>query len=152
MLNAIFEDSGQTRRRNCDRGQTLLLAPIALLIVIILGAVTLEVGALHLRQRQLDDLADSIASDAATVGFDIEQFRSTGEIAINSAAANGIVASSIAISNLPEAGSSGVVITAGPEPEATITLSFTHEFVLGRLIFGASKDLTATGNAALVTS
>jgi hypothetical protein len=150
MLNPIVTRS--SARRCGDRGQTLLLAPIALLIVVILGSVTLEVGAMHLRQRQLDDLADSLANDAATVGFDIDEFRSTGDISINRVAANSVLSSGIAISNTPEARSFGVTVTAGPEPEATVTLMFTHEFVLGRMLFGASTELTATGEAALVTS
>ncbi|MFT7474285.1 MAG: putative membrane protein [Verrucomicrobiales bacterium] len=140
------------RPKRDDRGQTLLLAPIALLIVVILGSVTLEVGALHLRQRQLDDLADSIANDAATVGFDVEEFRSTGTVTINAAAASSVISPSIVISNLPEARATAVDIGPGPEPSATITLSFTHEFILGRMLFGASTELSATGEAALVPS
>ncbi len=135
-----------------ERGQTLLLAPIGLIIVVFLGGVTLEVGAMHLRQRQLDDLADSIANDAATVGFDIDAFRSTGELSIDAGAANSVVDTSIAISNLPEARSSGVRVIPGPEPAATIVLTYTHEFILGRAILGASTELTAAGEAALVPS
>lgn len=135
-----------------DRGQTLLLAPIGLIIVVFLGGATLEVGAMHLRQRQLDDLADSIANDAATVGFDIESFRETGELSIDVGAANSVVGTSIAISNLPEAQSSGVVVVPGAEPSATIVLTYTHEFILGRAILGASTELTAAGEAALVPS
>lgn len=135
-----------------ERGQTLLLAPIGLIIVIFLGGATLEVGAMHLRQRQLDDLADSIANDAATVGFDIDEFRSTGELSIDGAAANSIVGSSIAISNLPEARSGGVTVTPGPEPSTTIVLSYTHEFILGRAVLGVSTELSAIGEAALVPS
>jgi len=147
----------QHRRRTSDqprgeRGQTLLLAPIGLLIVIFLGGVTLEIGAMHLRQRQLDDLADSIANDAATVGFDIETFRENGEVTIDPAAANSVVGAAIAISNLPEARASGVAVTAGAEPEAAVVLSYTYEFILGRAILGASTELTATGEAALVPS
>lgn len=139
-------------RKRGERGQTLLLAPIGLLIVIFLGGVTLEIGAMHLRQRQLDDLADSIANDAATVGFDIEMFRESGEITIDPDAANSVVGAAIAISNLPEARSAGVSVTAGAEPEATVVLSYTYEFILGRAVLGASTDLTATGQAALVPS
>jgi hypothetical protein len=135
-----------------DRGQTLLLAPIGLLIVVFLGGATLEVGAMHLRQRQLDDLADSIANDAATVGFDVEEFRTTGEITIDPRAANSVVGAAISISNLPEARSERVVVSPGPEPEAMVVLSYTHEFILGRAILGASTELSAAGEATLVPS
>jgi uncharacterized membrane protein len=154
MLTPKRDDRGQTLPIPFpkDRGQTLLLAPIALLIVVILGSVTLEVGAMHLRQRQLDDLADSIANDAATVGFDVEEFRSTGTVTINEVAAASVIDPSIAISNLPAARRTRLDIEPGPEPSASITISFTHEFILGRMLFGASTELSATGEAALVPS
>lgn len=146
------------RRRDFDeqpdreRGQTLLLAPIGLIIVVLLGGATLEVGAMHLRQRQLDDLADSIANDAATVGFDIAEFRESGDVAIDRAAANSVVQGAISISNLPEAEAAVVVVTPGPEPSTSILLTYRHEFILGRAVFGASTELSATGVAALVPS
>lgn len=142
------------RRLQDDRGQTLFLAPIALLIVVLLGAITLEVAAMHLRQRQLDDLADSIANDAATVGFDVDAFRDNSTVLIiDPGRANSVVSGGIAISNLPTASAvGGVAVTAGAEPEAAVTLTYVHEFILGRAIFGASTTLTATGEAALVPS
>lgn len=146
-------DSNWRRERSrCERGQTLLLAPIGLIIVIFLGGTTLEVGAMHLHQRQLDDLADSIANDAATVGFDVEEFRETGDLTIDRVAANSVVETSIAISNLPEARAGSVTIIPGPEPATTIVLDYTHEFILGRAVLGASTELTASGQATLVPS
>lgn len=140
-------------RRQNDRGQTLLLAPVALLIVLMLGGVTLEIAAMHLHQRQLDDLADSLASDAATVGFDVEHFLETGDITIDTTEAAKILNPGISISNLPTAVPiSGVIVTAGAAPQAEVNLSYRHEFILGRLIFGVSKTLEATGQAALETS
>ncbi len=142
-----------TGRLRDDRGQTLLLAPIAMMIVVILGAVTLEVAAMHLHQRQLNDLADSLANDAATVGFDVDAFRQTGEVRIDPTEAAKVIGPGIQISNLPTATSTGVVtVTPGISPEAAVTLSYEHEFILGQVIFGASTTLTATGDAALETS
>ena len=134
-----------------DRGQTVLIMPFAFLIVLSIGAVTLEAGNLHLRQRQLDDLADSIASDAAAVGFDTEQFRADGSIRINLARAEAVIDPAIGISNLPDATPAGISVTTGGEA-IEITLNYTHEFILGRQVFGSSQTLTATGNATLVPS
>jgi len=109
-------------------------------------------AALHLKQRQLDDLADSIASDASTVGFDVDAFRLTGAISIDGARANSVVAPNIADSNLKTATASAVSVTPGAEPAATIDLSYEYEYVLGRALFGLSTTLNATGEAALVRS
>ncbi len=133
-----------------ERGSTLLLAPIGFLIVLMLGAVTLEVGALHLRQRQLHDLATTIANDAATVGFDVAEFRESGEITIDRDEAGGVVEPSIAISPIPEARGAGLNVVAGAPPTVEVSLELTHEFVLGQLIWGASTELTASGQATLL--
>ncbi len=128
----------------------MLLAPTALLIVLMLGAVTLEVAAMHLRQRQLDDLATTIANDAATVGFDTDAYRSTGTISISQARAIQVVGPSISGSDIPEARAQGFDIAPGPAPSVEVDLALTHEFVLGQLLWGTSIELTATGQAALL--
>lgn len=146
-------DQTKTRQRNQhsgDRGSTLLLAPIGLLIVMMLGAVTLEAGALHLRQRQLHDLATTVANDAATVGFDIDEFRSSGDITIDSGGAQSVVGPSIALSDIPEARPQGLNIIQGAPPTVEVDLALTHEFILGQLIWGASTELTASGQATLL--
>lgn len=117
-----------------------------------LGAVTLEVGALHLRQRQLHDLATTLANDAATVGFDVDEFRSSGEIDIDIDAARSVVDPGIAISNIPDSRPVGFTVVPGAEPLVQVELELTHEFVLGQLIWGASTVLNASGEAALVRS
>lgn len=142
----------ELRTEAADRGSTLLLAPIGLLIVMMLGAVTLEAGALHLRQRQLHDLATSIANDAATVGFDVDEFRASGAISIDPAGAESVVGPSIAISDLPEARAQGMNVLRGAPPAVEVELAFTHEFILGQLIWGASTELTASGQATLLRS
>jgi len=141
-----------TRLLRDDRGQTLFLAPIGLIIVLILGMATLEVGAMHLHQRQLDDLADSIANDAATVGFDTDAFRTSGEIRIDATLANSVAGPAIAISNLDSATAAPMTVVDGPEPEVTVVLTYEHEHIFAAQIFSPSTTLTATGTAALVGS
>ncbi len=136
-----------------DRGQSLLLLPAGFLIVLLLGSLVLEAGALHLRQRQLDDLADSLASDAAAVGFDIDEYRRSGTIAIDPDQARSVVTPGIAISSLPAVSPSSLRVIGGAEPRLELTLSFDHEYIIGRSLLGGSpKTLTAVGRADLVLS
>ena len=145
------------RRRNDDRGQTIFLAPIGFMIVLLLGGVTLEVGNLHLRQRQLDNLADSVASNVAGAGFDVDHFRESCQttcevrVLLNDTT-EGIVDQSIMYSNLPLASVVGVSSVGGPDPGVTVNLEYNHEFVFGRQVLGLSQTLTAQGNATLLTS
>lgn len=141
------------RWHRTERGQALLLMPAGFLIVIVLLSLVIEAGAMHLHKRQLVDLADSIANDAASYGFDIDNFRATGDIAIDPAAAASIVNSSIAISELPTTSVVQVRVTAGPEPTVEIDLSYVHEYVVaGSLVGGSDQILNATGQATLVLS
>ncbi len=148
------------RLRNDDRGQTIFLAPIGFIIVLLLGGVTLEVGNLHLRQRQLDNLADSVASNAAGAGFDIDHFResceTTCEIRVNvaSTTTTNIVNQSIMSSNFAPASVTVVRVepVGAPDPGVVVDLAYTHDFVFGRQILGLSQTLTAQGNATLLTS
>lgn len=143
----------RSSRRRGDRGQTLLLMPAAFLIVIVLISLVIEAAAMHLHKRQLVDLADSIANDAATYGFDVEAFRASGEIRIDESTAASIVGSSIAISELPTATVVQVRVSPGPEPTVEIDLRYTHEYVVaGTLVGGSDQILDATGQATLVLS
>ena len=141
--------AGQDR----DRGQSVLLLPAGFLIVLVLGSLVLEAASLHLHQRQLDDLADSLANDAAAVGFDVEAFRRTGEVRIEPEMAGRTLEIAIELSNLPDARTEALRVTNGPEPEVEVDISIDHEYIIGRtLLGGASDTLTATGRAALVPS
>ncbi|MGI9607831.1 MAG: hypothetical protein ACR2P0_17015 [Acidimicrobiales bacterium] len=145
--------STQSRAVRADRGQSVLLLPAGFLILLILGALVLEAAALHLRQRQLDDLADSLANDAAAVGFDIAEFRDSGDVQIDGGRAGDAATVSIEFSNLPDARVVGVRVDSGAVPAVEIELEVNHEYIIGRnLLGGASDTLTATGRAELVRS
>ncbi len=133
-----------------ERGQSLLLLPAGFLILLLLGSLVLEAAALHLHQRQLDDLADSIASDASAVGFDIETFRTTGEVEIDPVVANSVLQPAVDISLLDDATGS-VRVLPGDPPSVEVELAVEHEYIIGRsLLGGVSKTLTAVGTAELV--
>ncbi len=141
-----------TRPPEYDRGQSILIIPAAFLILLSLGTITLEAAALHLRQRQLDDLADTVASDAVAVGFDTDAFRSTGRLQIDRGVAAASVPDGVAGSDLPDAAIAAVRVTPGAEPRVEVDLAYEHEWIIGRAIFGASTTLDATGTADLIPS
>lgn len=61
-----------------DRGTVLLFFPAALLVVVVLAALTVDLARVHLAQRQADDLVAATANDAVTVGLDVDRLRSHG--------------------------------------------------------------------------
>lgn len=56
-----------------QRGNTLILMPVAVLIVLGLGALALDAATLFLGQRRLADLAAAVANDAIA-GVDLDAF------------------------------------------------------------------------------
>jgi hypothetical protein len=61
--------------RQPDRGSVLILMPAAVLIVLLLGAIAVDLTVVHLRQRAAVSAAASAANDAVTYGLDQSALR-----------------------------------------------------------------------------
>jgi Flp pilus assembly protein TadG len=60
-------DPGSTTSRRCwrdEHGNTLLLMPVAVLVLLVLAALAFDAAAVFLQQRRLADLAASLANDS----------------------------------------------------------------------------------------
>jgi hypothetical protein len=64
-----------SRRRTGDRGSTLILMPVAVLIMIVLGSIAADLSYLHMVKRDLLSVANSAANDGATFGIDTDALR-----------------------------------------------------------------------------
>jgi uncharacterized membrane protein len=58
-----------------DRGSALMLMPAAVLIILVLGAIAVDMSVVHLAKRDLINIANSAANDAATFGLDPKLLR-----------------------------------------------------------------------------
>jgi len=58
-----------------DQGSVLMLMPAAVLIVLLLGAIAVDLTVVHLRQRAAVSAAASAANDAVTYGLDQSALR-----------------------------------------------------------------------------
>ena len=134
-----------------DRGSVLFLYPVGFLIVLMLGAIAVDLGNVWLQQRRLADAADSAANDAVTYGVDQNLLRSTGELELSEARIDDIVVVSIAGQDLPPAAtitdSSGTVI--GGVPAVTVTVESRAELIFGRFVRSDGIAISATGVAEL---
>lgn len=134
-----------------DRGSVLFLYPVGFLIVLMLGAVAVDLGNVWLQQRRLADAADSAANDAVTYGLDQSVLRSTGDLELSEARIDEIVAVSVAGQDLPPAAvitdSSGTVI--GGVPAVTVTIESEAELIFGRFVRSGGIAISATGVAEL---
>lgn len=63
------------RRLHSTRGSVLLLMPVGVLIMLTLGAITIDLVIVRVAQRDLIDAATDAANDAVAVGFDEAMWR-----------------------------------------------------------------------------
>lgn len=68
-----------------ERGSVLALMPAAVLVFIVLGSLAVDASMTFLAERQVANLASSVANDAATQGIDVVHYYATGELVIDPA-------------------------------------------------------------------
>ena len=68
-----------------ERGSVLALMPAAVMIVIVLGAIAVDGSLAFLAERQVSNLAASVANDAATQGIAVERFYEDGTLLLDDA-------------------------------------------------------------------
>ena len=135
-----------TRHRSgADAGTVLLLFPAAVLAVLVLAAITLDVGLTHVRAQQLRSAAASAANDAVGA-LDIDALRSHGTVSFDPAAAGRLARAAVAGGPLPHATVESVTITRlTPDRwEIAVTLSLDVRFVIAPALPGAGHGVRIT--------
>lgn len=136
-----------------DRGTVLLLFPAAFMIMIILGAIVIDVSLSHVRARELEAVASSAANDALAA-LDVEALRTDGEVRFDLTRAEQIVRDAVANGARPDA----VVLAVGVdrnragEPQLTVTLQLEVDFVMAAALPAGldSTVITRTRTASIL--
>lgn len=126
-----------------ERASTLLFFPAALLVMVVLAAVTVDFARLHLAQRQVDDLAAATANDAVTVGLDIDGFRSGDGYRLDAARVDAVGAMRAGRADLP------VTVTSrltGPR-SVLVEVSAPVPLAFSRALPGAPPRVVVRGRA-----
>ncbi len=135
-----------------ERGGVLLLFPVGLLVVVLLGAIAVDLGNVWLQQRRLADATDSAANDAVTYGLDQDRLRRHGDLALDPERVREAVLASVSGQDLPpEAGLPAVTIgtNADGNPTVTVTIESRAELIFGRITRNRGVAIEATGTAEL---
>jgi Putative Flp pilus-assembly TadE/G-like len=133
-----------------DRGSVLMLMPAAMLVMIVLAAITLDLGLVYLRRTEVAAAADAAANDAVTYGLDEAVYRGGGGYVLDPARVRAAVDRTIESHHL--AGR----LAAPPELIVTATtvqvrLTARVDFVFARALPGVdSTEVAATGTATAV--
>ncbi len=133
-------------RFESDQGSALVFAPAAVLVLIVLGAIAVDFAAVHLRQRELENIADAAANDAAAAAVDQLELRTSGEPVIDPGLAQSVIAASVGSRNID-----GVAITSASvdDNQITVGLALEVDYIFGKAVGLSSTQLTATGSASL---
>lgn len=120
-----------------------MLMPAAVLIVLLLGAISVDSAIVHLRQRQALDVAFDAANDAAGAGLDLTLARERGELAYDPHRVE-----EVARETVEAAGVDGLrlvsAVVDGDAVVVTVSVSVEHLFVQ---VFGNPARDTVTVDA-----
>ena len=150
----MIRPDGRRSRRARERGSVLFLVPVGLLIVVLLGAVAVDLGNVWLQQRRLADAADAAANDAATYGIDIGLLRAEGTVALDTARTEAAARQSVAGQLLPPDARIAAVdpfaVSADGNPAVTVVIESRAALIFGRLVRNDGIAIRAAGTAELV--
>jgi len=125
----------------------LILMPAAVLVLLILGAISVDFSIAFLAQRQLKDAAVAAANDAAGAALDQAQLRGSGATVIDPARASVVAAQAVAASL-----SAPVRLTAPPAvtvngDQVTVVLDGEADYIFAPTIPGAAHRVHVRGAA-----
>ena len=135
-------------KRRSARASVLLLMPAALVIVLLLGAISVDAAILHLRQREAANVAFDAANDAAGAALDLDRLRADGDRVLDPATAKAVAADTIAAARVTDLRLVDVAVV-GDEVVVRVAVEARRLFGPG---FGATRvvELSATRRATAV--
>jgi hypothetical protein len=131
-----------------DRGSALMLMPAAVLIVLLLGAVAVDLAVVQMRQRTAVGAAASAANDAVTYGLDQAALRRGDGYRLDPARVEQAVAESIESSGLADDLAAPPVVTEPAPGTVTVVLRLRVAYVFARSLPGAPAGTTVQASAS----
>lgn len=120
--------SADPTRARSARGSVLMLMPVAVLIVLLLGAIAVDSAIVYLGQRQARNVAFDAANDAAGAGLDLDAARTSGEIVYDPDRVRAIAAQAVAAAGIDDL----ELVSAVPDGDGvvvTVRRTVAHLFV-----------------------
>lgn len=139
------------RARRAERATALILVPTMLLVVIALGAIAVDLTALHVAQRSTQRVAATAADDAAAM-LDTRQVQVDGTVRIDEGAARRVAVAHARTASLAGALQEPVDVRVAPDGSTvTVTLRVRVRDLIGGPLRGddAETEIRATATARL---
>ncbi len=136
-----------------DRGTVLLLFPVAFMVMLVLGAIVVDVGLTQVRARELDAVASSAANDSLAA-LDVVALRDRGVVELDTGRVREIALEAIAAGPLPDARLVAVEVRRDTllRTEVAITLSLRVDLIMAPALPGGptTTTITRTGVAVIL--
>lgn len=135
--------------REAERGSSLLLMPAGILVVVVLGALAVDLSHVHLAQREVVAAVQGAAGDAATASYREATFYREGTVVVDVVAARAEVEAALAAHHRDIRITAFTVTPAG---DVVVRVAASVETIFARALPGGPRAITvtATGRARLV--
>lgn len=139
------------KRLHGSVGSVLMLMPVAVLIMFVLGAITVDLTAVRAGQQDLLAAATDAANDAATAGLDEAALRAGFGYQLDPARVWLVAVDVLATKGILDDLESGPDIALNADGSVTVTLARRVPHLFARAIPGAPDDqrVTATATASV---
>jgi hypothetical protein len=140
----------QPRARG-ECGTVLMLMPVAVLIMFVLAAITVDLTAVRAGQQDLLAAATDAANDAATAGLDEAALRSGRGFVLDPSRVWLVAVDALATRGILDNLSSGPDVTINQDGSVTVSLSKRVPHLFARALPGAPDDklVLATATATV---
>jgi len=134
-----------------ENGTVLMLMPVAVLIMFVLGAITVDLTAVRAGQQDLLAAATDAANDAATAGLDEAALRSGRGYQLDPTRAWLVAVDVLATKGLLDNLSTGPDVTINADGSVTVALARRVPHLFARALPGAPDDelVQATATATV---
>lgn len=142
---------GQRLRLRGDNGTVLMLMPVAVLIMFVLGAITVDLTAVRAGQQDLLAAATDAANDAATAGLDEAALRSGQGYQLDPTRVWLVAVDVLATKGVLDNLESGPDVSINPDGSVTVSVARRVPHLFARAIPGAPDDelVRATATATV---
>ena len=130
-----------------DRGSVLMLMPAAVLIVLLLGAVAVDLTVIHLQQRAGISAAGSAANDAVTYGLDQAALRRGDGYHLDPDRVRLAVLEALAAQGLTDELTAPPRITITAPDTVTVSLDLRADYLFARAIPHGPRSTTVHATA-----
>ncbi|MCD9622362.1 hypothetical protein [Rhabdothermincola salaria] len=125
-----------------------MLMPAAVLIMLLLGAITVDLTAVRLGQRELIAAAGDAANDAATLGIDQGVLRAGGGTVIDASRAEHAVIASLDAKGLLDDLAAPPSVTLTPDGTVEVRLIRRVPYIFAKALPGLDDAVVVRGTGA----